>query len=81
MKRLEPTDVEIIITADGQTLPQRFTWHGSWLNIGRTGRQWSDDEGEHWLVMAIPPGKVFDLIRTSEGHWLAGPATSRPAVV
>jgi len=67
----EPVAVEVRISVEGEVMPLRFAWHGAWLEIAQVGRRWSDEEGEHWLVMPAAEARVFELTRTLDGLWRA----------
>jgi hypothetical protein len=67
----QPIEVEIRVKSDGTILPIRVMWNGRWVSINQISRQWSDDSGDHFLVMIFPPEKVLDLIHTPEGTWQA----------
>jgi hypothetical protein len=76
----EPTEVEVRVAADGTVTPLRFTWRGTTLRVAGVGRRWSDEAGDHWMVMTTPPERVFELLRTPEGLWRVSGGL-RPAVV
>ena len=73
------TEVEIRVGVDGTVTPLSFTWRGVVLRVAQVGRAWSDEKGEHWLVMTVLQSRVFELILTPDGTWIVR-ATSRPAV-
>ena len=68
MTKSTPCDVEIRVLADGALEPLRFTFQGTWKNVAQVGRNWSDAQGDHWLVMPSS-GEVYDLARSSSGLW------------
>ena len=76
MSTLEPTEVEIRVSEDGKLKPLRFRLGEIWLDIGHFGRMWSDDAGDHWLVMPLYPPQLFELVRTKSGLWQIGPHES-----
>jgi len=63
---MEPIEVEVTQGKDGQLLPRRFVWRGSQLRISDVGRRWSDEQGEHILVMVEPGKRVCELLHTDE---------------
>jgi hypothetical protein len=75
-----PTEVEVHRSASGEVRPIRFTWEGEILDISSYGRRWSDDEGDHWLVMADRPERVFTLHRAPSNRWTVS-ASGRPRPV
>lgn len=70
---LEPTEIEIRVSETGKVRPLRFRLGEVWLDIGQVGKTWSDDAGEHWLVMPMYPPQLFELLRTKSGGWQVGP--------
>jgi hypothetical protein len=76
-----PTNVEIRRTAAGEVQPIRFTWEGAILDITSHGRHWSDQEGDHWLVMADQPERVFTLHRSPDLKWTVSTGSGRRALV
>ncbi len=79
--RAEPTEVEVHISATGEVRPLSFTWRGTRLPVASVGRRWSDDRGDHWLVMTASPERIFELLRGPDGLWQVVGRTSRPTVV
>jgi hypothetical protein len=75
-----PTTVEVRRTATDDVLPIRFTWEGEILDITDYGRRWSDEEGDHWLVMADRPERAFTLHRSTANRWTVS-ASKRPRTV
>ena len=65
----EPTEVEVRVGQGGVITPIRFRWQGVWLQIAQIGRHWSDEAGDHWLVLPDRPAQVFELIRSPEERW------------
>jgi hypothetical protein len=65
----------------GAITPLRFTWHGVWYSVAQIGRAWSDEEGQHWLVIASQPNLIVELVYTREGHWLAESKATRSLMV
>ncbi len=68
-KKSQASEVTIRVAVDGTLTPLSFTWRGRGLRVAGVGRSWSDAEGDHWLVMAAIPERVFELLRTPEGLW------------
>jgi hypothetical protein len=77
----QSVEVEIRIDAAGKIVPLRVRWNGRWAQVAQTSRTWSDEAGEHFLIMILPE-RVLDLIRTPEGLWQAHePGGGRGAVI
>ena len=81
MSDKEPVDIEIRITTGGTITPLRFTWRNTWHSIAQIGRTWTDDAGEHWLVMAAHPDLIIELVHTREDTWLAIRKATNPSMV
>jgi hypothetical protein len=73
MSTPEPTEVEIRVSEEGRYRPLRFRLGEVWLDIGQIGKTWTDDAGEHFLVMPMYPPQLFDLTRGKDGRWLISP--------
>lgn len=43
-------------------------WQGAWMPIESIGRRWQDTVGSHFLALSYH-GKVFELIRKTDGCW------------
>jgi len=80
MSHQEPTDVEIRITTGKTITPLRFTWRQTWHTVAQIGRTWSDEEGEHWLVMTAQRDLLVELVHTREDTWLATQKAPHPSV-
>jgi hypothetical protein len=80
MSAQTPTEVEVRRSAAGEMRPIRFTWEGAILDITGYGRRWSDEEGDHWLVMADRPERAFTLHRAPDGSWTVS-ASGQPRTV
>jgi hypothetical protein len=63
---LQRIDVLCGTDTDGHLTPLRFTYQQRTFEIEDIGRQWSDDEGTHMLVMTADQ-KVFELILARDG--------------
>jgi hypothetical protein len=68
---MQTVEVEIRVGADGKSTPLRVMWNGKWITVTDVGRRWSDDRGDHWLVMIYPPQRVLEIIHTPAGDWKA----------
>ena len=69
---MEPIEVTAHFEADGQVNPLSFARKGVVHTVESTGRRWSDEQGQHILVM-VPGGKVFELVfAAGEGRWYLG---------
>jgi hypothetical protein len=62
-------------SADGQILPQRFTWNGQPVQVLDTGRAWRDEQGYHVLCNGAGLG-VLELVLDARGEW-SGSAPSQ----
>jgi len=74
---VQPVEIETRVGMDGAVTPLRILWQGRWVQIGQISRTWSDDDGDHWLVMITPPQKVLDIIHTPQGEWRVYDPSSR----
>jgi hypothetical protein len=66
--------VEVIAHFDlhGKIIPKSLTWQGQNYQIESVGRQWSDEQGRHILVM-ISGGLVMELLFVLKEHrWYLG---------
>lgn len=63
--------VEVRVESDGVVTPLRVEVGGRWLHIAQVGRSWSDEAGDHWLVITAIPQRTFELIRRPDGRWEA----------
>ncbi len=71
MSERQPCSVDVRASLNGELTPLRFTWDSEWLNVAQVGRTWSDQQGDHWLVMPAAPALVFELVRAPDGRWQA----------
>ncbi len=69
----EATEVDIRVSEDGKVRPLRFRRGEIWMDIHQIGRSWSDEAGDHWLVMPMYPPRLYELIRTPSGVWQSAP--------
>jgi hypothetical protein len=66
---MEPIEVTAHFDEEGKITPLHFTWKGSRLKVESTGRRWTDENGQHLLVMASS-GRIYQLtFRGMEGRW------------
>lgn len=67
----EPTSVVASFELDGAVRPRRFIWDQGWLDVSDVGRQWTDNEGRHVLVM-VGGQQTFELLlrRASLTWWI-----------
>ena len=66
---MEPIEITAHFDELGKITPLHFTWKGSLLRVESTGRRWSDDDGQHLLVM-VSSGRIYQLtFRGGEGRW------------
>jgi len=75
----QPVNVEIRVEVGGKITPLRVRWESDWFPVMSIGRSWSDESGDHWLVMIGPPQRVVDLLWTIDATWEAA-APGRPSV-
>ncbi len=61
----EPTSVETRFETDGTVRPRRFTQGKTWLDVSDVGRQWTDADGHHVLVM-VAGRQTFELLLERE---------------
>ncbi len=65
----ELTEVEARFGADGKITVLSFTWRGRKLSVVSEGRQWSAEDGFHFLVMATGE-RIFELAyEPASGLW------------
>lgn len=69
-----PTEVEIRVSEEGKLRPLRFRRGEIWMDIAQVGKSWSDDAGDHWLVMPMYPPQLYELIHTKAGLWQVMPS-------
>jgi hypothetical protein len=66
---MDPIEVTARFATDGRVYPQRISWQGSDYLVESVGRNWQDQEGQHFLVM-VPDERVLELIFQPEpGLW------------
>jgi hypothetical protein len=66
---MEPIEITVHFNQEGTMTPMHFTWKGSRLRVESTGRRWSDEAGQHLLVM-VSNGKIYELIFVDkQGRW------------
>jgi hypothetical protein len=66
---MEPIEVIARFSEDGTITPQHFSWNGSRYHVESAGRQWTDDDGQHMLVM-VAGGQIYELIfKGIERRW------------
>jgi hypothetical protein len=66
---MEPIEITVHFNQEGTMTPMHFTWNGSRLRVESTGRRWSDEAGQHLLVM-VSNGKIYELIFVDkQGRW------------
>ncbi|MBP7999646.1 MAG: hypothetical protein KA314_00140 [Chloroflexi bacterium] len=64
--------VECQFRTDGQLTIQRVQWQGKWQSVEQ-GRQWSDHEGRHVLVI-LPGQSAQELVLGKETlNWVLRP--------
>ena len=65
----EPTEVEARFGADGKITVLSFAWRGRKLPALSDGRQWSAEDGFHFLVMTTGE-RIFELVyHSTSGLW------------
>lgn len=81
MAVLESIEITAHFDADGRITPMHFTWKGSVLRVESTGRRWTDESGQHMLVMVMN-GHIYELVyKGMEGRWYIKPQESERPVV
>jgi hypothetical protein len=66
---MEPIEITVHFNQDGTITPHYFTWNGGRYRVESTGRRWSDETGQHMLVM-VTSGQIFELtFNIDEGRW------------
>jgi hypothetical protein len=66
---MKPVQVTARFDPDGKATPLSFTWLGQTYPVNAIGRRWSDEEGQHILVM-VPGEQVFELIfAPADARW------------
>jgi len=66
---MEPIEVTALFDELGTITPLHITRKGSLQRVESTGRRWSDEIGQHFLVMVMN-GRIYELIyKSGEGHW------------
>ena len=58
---MEPIEVTAHFDLTGKATPLRFTWKKTIYLIESTGRQWQDEQGQHFMVM-VTGGRLFELL-------------------
>jgi len=78
---MEPVEVTALFDEAGEIRPLKFTWKGQVYPVDMAGRRWTDERGQHVLVM-VPGDRVFELVFDSHGpRWyLVGSAGRLPVV-
>jgi len=64
---MEPIEVTAHFDLGGKAAPLRFKWNQSTYLIESTGRQWRDEQGQHFMVM-VTGGRLFELLFVCETH-------------
>jgi hypothetical protein len=66
---MELIEVTVRFDEQGTITPLHFTWKSSLQRVESTGRHWTDEIGQHFLVM-VTSGRIYELIfKSDEGHW------------
>jgi hypothetical protein len=66
---MEKVEVTACSDKGGNMIPVRMIWNGQVYEIGSTGRQWVDEEGQHILIM-FNDGRVLELLyEQDKNHW------------
>jgi hypothetical protein len=58
---MEPIEVTARFDLEGEAHPLRFVLYGSQIQVASSGRHWSDDAGQHLLVMDHQ-AQVYELV-------------------
>jgi hypothetical protein len=72
---MEPVEVTAVFDKNGEIRPLQFTWKEQVYLVDMAGRRWTDERGQHILVM-VPGDRVFELVFDPAGpRWyLMNPA-------
>jgi len=65
----EPLLVEARVGRGGRLRPRSFLWRGQRYSVASIGRQWIDDGGTHFLVMAEGSGTFELALAPDTGAW------------
>ena len=66
---MEAIEVTAHFDRQGLITPIHFNWKDGTYRVESTGRRWTDEEGQHLLVM-VNSGQIYELIfKSSEGRW------------
>jgi hypothetical protein len=66
---MEPIEITAHFNEDGTITPLHFSFKGGRYRVESTGRHWSDEIGQHMLVM-VSSGQIYELIfKSIEGRW------------
>ncbi len=66
---MEPIEVTARFNEAGTVTPLHFTWKGSAWRVESVGRRWTDESGQHILVM-VSNGRIYELtFQAAEGRW------------
>jgi hypothetical protein len=60
---MEPIEVTAHFDEQGVITPLHFTWQGGHFRVESTGRRWTDEAGQHMLVM-LSSGQIYELVFT-----------------
>ena len=78
---MDPIEITAHFNEEGIITPLRYTWKGGHYQVESTGRRWSDEAGQHMLVM-ISSGQIYELLFTiHEGRWYINPAKPGKTVI
>jgi hypothetical protein len=78
---MDPIEVTAHFSEEGIITVQHFAWNGSRYHVESAGRQWTDDDEQHMLVM-VAGGQIYELVyKSSEMRWyITKPRTDRMLV-
>ena len=66
---MEPIEVTARFDVQGTITPLHFTWKGSMQQVESTSRRWTDEAGQHFLIM-VTNGRIYELTyQSGEGRW------------
>ncbi len=78
---MEPIEITAHFNEEGTITPLHFTWKGGHYRVESTGRHWSDETGQHMLVM-VTNGQIYELIfKGSESRWYINPVRPGKTVI
>lgn len=73
---MESIEVTAHFDQQGLLTPLHFSWKGKAYRVESSGRRWTDEAGQHILVM-VTNGRIYELTyRSAEGLWFISRSVS-----